>query len=125
MLREHPAIIERVKYSQLGIITEQLMAEVLQLETVLVGEAGSNTAKEGQTDSLSYIWGKNAIVAYIAKQIRVKMITFGITFTYSVRTVTRWRDEDRKGTYVRIGGDNYAQQIVAVNAAYLIANAIA
>lgn len=125
MLIEHPAIIERIKYSQLGVVTKELLARVFQLEQVLVGEAGSNTAHEGQTDVLSYVWGKNAVVAFVAPQIRLKQVTFGYTFTYSQRIVKRWRDEDREGTYVRVGNDNYVQAIVAVGAAYLIKNAIA
>jgi len=125
ILVEHPAIIERIKYSQLGVVTEELLARVFQVEKVLVGEAGSNTAVEGQTDSLSYVWGKNAIVAYISPVVRLKMLTLGVTFTYSQRLVKRWRDEDREGTYVRVGNDNYVQKIVAAAAGYLIKAVVA
>lgn len=125
MLVEHPAIIERIKYSALGVVTSELLARVFQVEKVLVGEAGSNTAAEGQTDSLSYVWGKHAWVAFISPRVSLKMLTVGITFTYKQRSVKRWRDEDREGTYVRVGQDNYVQKIVAANAAYLIKNAVA
>lgn len=125
MLVEHPQIIERIKYSQLGVVSVELLARVFQVETILVGEAGSNTAAEGQADSLSYVWGKHAIVAFIAPQVRLKQVTLGYTFTYSQRLVKRWRDEDREGTYVRIGNDNYVQKIVAATAGYLIKNAVA
>lgn len=125
MLAEHPQIIERVKYSQLGVLTEELLARIFQVQKILVGEAGSNTAVEGQTDSMSYIWGKIAVVAYIAPQVRLKQVTLGYTFTYSTRLVKRWRDEDREGTYVRVGNDNYVQKVVAATAGYLIKNAVA
>ena len=125
MLIEHPAIIERIKYSQLGVVTPELLARVFQVEKILVGETGQNTAVEGQTDVLSYVWGKNAILAFINPKISIKTITFGLTFTYAQRLVKRWRDEDREGTYVRIGNDNYVQKIIAVAAGYLIKNATA
>lgn len=125
MLCDHPAIIERVKYSQLGVVTEELMARVFQVEKIIVGEAGQNTANEGQTDVLAYIWGKNAIVAYISPVVRIKMLTLGATFTYGTREVKRWRDEDREGTYVRIGKDNYVQKLIAAACGYLVKNAIA
>lgn len=125
MLAEHPQIIERVKYSQLGVLTEELLARVFQVQKILVGEAGYNSAAEGQTDTMAYVWGKNVIVAYVTPQIRLKALTLGYTFTYSTRIVKRWRDEDREGTYVRVGNDNYTQQIVAVGAGYLIVNAVA
>lgn len=125
MLCEHPTIIARVQYSQLGVITEELLARVFQVEKVLVGEAGYNSAVEGQTDAMSYVWGKNAWVMYVAPSVRLKGITFGYTFQYATRQVKRWRDEDRQGAYVRVGNDNYQQKIVAVGAGYLIKNAIA
>lgn len=125
ILIEHPQIIERIKYSQLGVVTPELLARVFQVETILVGEAGNNTAVEGQTDSLSYVWGKHAIVAYISPVIRLKMLTLGVTFTYSTRMVKRWRDEDREGTYVRVGNDNYVQKLIAALAGYLIKNVVA
>lgn len=125
MLIEHPQIIERIKYSQLGVVTEELLARVFQVEEILVGEAGQNTAKEGQTDALSYVWGKNAIIAYIAPKVTLKMVTMCVTFTYETRLVKRWRDEDREGTYVRVGNDNYQQAIIASGCGYLIKNAIA
>lgn len=125
MLIEHPAIIERIKYSQLGVVTPELLARVFQVDRILVGEAGKNGAQEGQTDSLSYIWGKNALVAFIAPQVRLRMITLALNFVYGVRAVKRWREEDREGTYVRVGGDNYQMNIIAVGAGYLITNAIA
>lgn len=125
VLVDHPAIIERVKYSQLGVITEELLARVFQVEKVIVGEAGYNTAAEGQTDSLSYIWGKDAIVAYISPVVRLKMLTLGVTFTYMTRIVKRWRDEDREGTYVRIGQDNYVQKLIAAACGYLLKAVVA
>lgn len=125
ILIEHPQIIERIKYSQLGIVTAELLARVFQVEKVIVGEAGKNGAAEGQTDSLSYIWGKNALVAYIAPQVRLRMLTLGLTFTYSTRTAKRWRDEDREGTYVRIGNDNYQMALIAAACGYLVASCIA
>lgn len=126
MLCEHPQIIERIKYSQLGVVTAELMARVFQVEKILVGEAGYNTAAEGQTDSLSYVWGKHCVLAFINPKITgLKTFTLGLTFTYAMREVKRWRDEDREGTYVRVGKDNYVQKFIADTCGYLIKNAIA
>lgn len=124
-LIEHPQVIDRIKYSQLGVATPELLAKIFQVDKVIVGYAGSNTAKEGQTDSLSYVWGKFALVAYISPQIKLRNVTLGYTFTYSTRTAKRWRDEDREGTYVRIGNDNYQMALIAAACGYLIAGAVA
>jgi len=125
ILCDHPQIIERVKYSQLGVVTEELLARLFNVDKVLVGEAGYNSAKEGQTAVLGYVWGKNAILAYVSPQVRLKMLTFAATITYQQRIVKRWREEDREGTYIRVGNDNYQHVLIAVTCGYLVKNAVA
>lgn len=123
-LKEHPDIIDRIKYSQMGVATEELMARVFDVDQVLVGGSGENTATEGQSDSMSYIWGKHAWLTYIAPTQRLKQITFGWTITYQQARVKRWFDDDREATMVRVNED-YTQEIAASEAAYFIKNAVA
>lgn len=122
-LCDHPKITDRIKYSQLGVVTEELMARVFNVQKILIGDAGYNTANEGQTDSLSYIWGKNAIVCYVAPEVRLKMVTFGLTLTYEVRKVWNFADGieaiDRQATMIRVGNDNYVQVVIANGCGYL------
>lgn len=128
ILKHHPSFLERFKYTQKGVITEDMLAVVFGVEKVIVAGAGYNTAVEGQTDSMSYIWGKSAILAYIAPSVRPKLMTLGFTYTWKTQKVERLRgsdEEDRKGTYVRVGDHYYDQKIVSVSAGYLIKNAIA
>lgn len=127
-LSDHPAFLERVKYSQLGVMTPDLMARIFGVDRVIIAAAGKNTAVEGQTDSMSYIWGRNAILAYINPRLGKKTITLGLTYQWKTRKVERLRgsnEEDRKGTYVRVGDHYYDQNLVSVSAGYLIKNAVA
>jgi hypothetical protein len=127
-LIDHPAFIERVKYSQLGVMTTDLMARILEVDRIIVGKAGKNTATEGQTDSMSYIWGKDAFLAYIAPKVQPKMITLGLTYQFEQKQVERLRgtdEEDRKGTYVRVGNYYYDENIIAASAAYLMKSVVA
>lgn len=127
-LIDHPAIVERVKYSQLGVITPELLARVFDVERVLIAAAGKNTAKEGQSDSMSYIWGKNAVLGFINPRLGQKIITLGLTYQWKTRKVERLRgtnEEDRKGTYVRVGDHYYDQNLVSASAGYLLKNAVA
>jgi hypothetical protein len=132
-LIDHPAFIERVKYSQLGAMTTDLLARLIGVDRVVVGMAGKNTATEGQTDSMSYIWGKKALLAYIAPTLRPKMLTTAFTYKFLGDDATGMRverlrgstEEDRKGTYVRAGGWYYTQKVVSASCAYLIDTAIA
>lgn len=124
-LCDHPQIVERVKYSQLGVITEELMARVFGVDKIIVGKAGYNSAAEGQTDTIAYIWGKNALLAFVNPSMGLKKITLGLTMTYKTRITERWDDRDRRGTYIRVGDDFYDQKLVCAAAGYLITTAVA
>ena len=127
-LVDHPAFIERMKYSQLGVMTPELLARIVGVDRVIVGGAGKNTSKEGQTDAMSYIWGKNAILAYIAPTIRPKMVTLGFNYTWQLMQTERLRgtdEEDRTGTYIRVGNNYYNEKLVAASCGYLFATAVA
>lgn len=122
-LVDHPQILERVKYSQLGVLTAELLARIFDVDRVIVAGAGYNTSVEGQSDSMSYIWGKNVILAYIAPVVRPKLMTLGLTYTWKQQKVERLRgtdEEDRKGTYVRVGDHYYEQRLVSALAGYLM-----
>lgn len=124
-LADHPKVIARVQYSQLGVVTKELLATLFGVDQVLIGEAGYNTAVEGQADSLAYVWGKHVVLAYIERSPKLKMLSLGATFTYQTRVVERWDDGDRKGTYVRVGNDYYVHKLIAPECGYLIRTAIA
>ena len=128
-LIHHPAIIERVKYSQLGVVTPELLAAVFDVEKVIIAKAGKNTANEGQTDTMGYIWGKIALLAYVAPKVAPKVITLGLTYVWAGKSmeVKRLRgsdEDDREGTYIRAGRWYYDQNIVASEAGYLISGAV-
>ena len=56
------------------------------------------------------------------------MITLGLTYQWKERIVERLRgstEEDRKGTYVRVGDNYYDMNLVSASAGYLIKNAVA
>lgn len=127
-LIRHPDLLDRVKWSAKGVLTIDLLKSLFDVDYVLVGKAGYNSAAEGQDDSMSYVWGKNAWLAYISPKKTGKFVTFGLTYQWKKMVVTKLRgsdEEDREGTYVRAGKDYYDQQPVTVLAAYLIKNAIA
>lgn len=123
-LTAHPDIVERIKYSMAGAVTAELLARLFDVQQVLIGSATYDTAKEGQTASLGYVWGKHAWAVYVEPQKGLKKITLGFTFSYKTREVVKWDDADEESRYVRVH-DNYCQEFVAAEAAYLIKNAVA
>jgi len=61
-LKEHPLILDKYKHTQVGIMTEDLVAAALGVKNLIVGRAAYNTANEGATYSGSDIWGDNALL---------------------------------------------------------------
>src|SRR5579884_2536653 len=53
-LIDHPSLVDRVKYGQTGprpaMVSRQILAEILELDEVLVSNAIQNTAMEGATE---------------------------------------------------------------------------
>ncbi len=64
-LKEHPLIIDKYKHTQVGVMTEALVAAVLGIDEIVVGESIENTAIEKAPGTASFtgadIWTDNAV----------------------------------------------------------------
>lgn len=124
-LRHHPDLLGRLSVSTVRVLTEELFAAVVGVEQVFIGKAMENTAKEGQTDALSYVWGKDLIIAYVTKTPAIKSINGGYVLRLKgARVIDRWTEEAYKSDFVRVT-DNYEVKLVAVEAIYLVKGAVA
>lgn len=83
-LKNNTDVLDRIKYTQQGTATEQLLASLLGLEEVLVARAIRNTSNEGATASYSRIYGaNNALLAYAPSTPSLMHPSLGYTFTWS------------------------------------------
>tara|TARA_R100000353_G_scaffold77868_1_gene58877 strand:+ start:25 stop:978 length:954 start_codon:yes stop_codon:yes gene_type:complete len=83
-LKNNADVLDRIKYTQQGVVTEQLLASLLGLEEVMVARAIRNTANEGATASYSRIYGaNNALLAYAPSTPSLMQPSLGYTFTWS------------------------------------------
>lgn len=129
-VRNHPNIIERVIYSRLGVFGPAELAQLFDVERVLVPRSVKNTAARGQSPVLTSIWGKNALLLHVPPRAGLKTVAPALTFTWSQAagslrgvSVQTWREERRKATMIRVQ-KYYDQKLVAPEAGYRIANAI-
>lgn len=128
-LRFHESLMDNLgfKFNRTGGMTVDELARALQVEKILIGKAMYNSAKEGQTDVLASIWGNDMIYAHIAKP-GLRQKTLGFEFRKSGTTprqvfkYTPTMPVNSRGVIVT---DNYDQNLLEVNAAYLIKDAIA
>ena len=117
-------IINRIRYTQLGVATTDLLAKVFGIDRVIIGGAGYESATEGQTSSMAYIWGKYAWLLYITPRPGIKAISLGYHFQDKLRIADKWYVKDEKGTWVRIT-DCYTREVVSTECAYMFVSAIA
>lgn len=83
VLVEHPDVKERVKYTQTAVIPDELLASLLGVERLFVPEVVQNTAAEGATDAMSFLYGKSALLVYAAPRPALKTPSGGYTFAWT------------------------------------------
>jgi hypothetical protein len=82
-LVDHADIVDRIKYTQTGIVTPDLLANVFNVSRVFVPESIKNTATEGATDSMAHVFGKSALLVYSAPTPGLRRPSGGYTFAWS------------------------------------------
>ncbi|HEV2424312.1 MAG TPA: hypothetical protein VGZ29_05740 [Terriglobia bacterium] len=132
-LRQHPRIIDRFKYTQVGILQADHLKSAFDVDNFWVLGAEYDTTNENQRlgPSLSFVWGKNALLAYIPPEPKLRTPSLGYTFRWLFGapelggTLTkRYRVEDRMSDAIEV--HRYDDiQIVAPNAGYVFLNATA
>lgn len=65
-LKNHPDLVDRIKYTTRDVITEDVMASLFGVNRVLVAKAVKATNKEGQTGAYSFAVGKTALLCHVA-----------------------------------------------------------
>ena len=107
-LKEEATILDKIKYTQRGVLTKELLAALLELDEVLIGEAIKNTAKEtkaGTEFTASNIWEKNAgkgsaFLYYSPQRPGLKVASAGYQARVAyengmARRTTSWREAAR------------------------------
>lgn len=110
-------IVNRIKYqnfmdARAGTINAQALAQVFNLDYVLVAGGSTNSANEGLTASVSHIWSNEyAMVAKVATTPDFKEPCLGRMFHWSEDgsqvngTVEIYREESARGDVVRVRQD--------------------
>lgn len=124
-LKVNAQILARMGNANLGVVTADVLKLLFDVKELLIGSAQKATSNPGQTVTTGYMWGKNAILAYIDPTIRT---TKGMTLGYQPSTqgmiTSRFRVDSKKSDKIEVS--HTADEVIAANTAgYLIASAIA
>ena len=127
-LIQHPSLLERFKYTQKAILNKGEISTLFDIPNILVGAAVKNTADEGQDMSGSYVWPKNALLAYITPRPGLRVPSAGYTFIWDQNGFTipikRVRDDQRDRDVLQ-GKCAFDQRVTATDCAYEIIDAVA
>lgn len=124
VMQHHPDLLERIKYSERGIITEDIFKALFGFQNLLIGSAVENTGEDGAADAMSYIWGKNMILSYVSPTPKLKAVSAGYHLQLKdARTIDWWDERPVKTQFVRIT-DYFDPHIVAQEAIYLIKDVV-
>jgi hypothetical protein len=119
-LKNHPAILDRIKYTQHAVITPDLLKNLLDFDELYIGDA----VYTSEAGSFSDIWLDNAILAYVPKQNSdVPRSYYEPSFAYTLKKngypLVDTYIENGKVTLVR-NTSIFTTKVVGSDAGYLI-----
>lgn len=76
-------ILDRIKYTEKGIVSLDLLASLFEVDNIYVPWAIQNTAAKGREGQYSFIMGKHALLMYVEKRPGIKKASAGYTFAWT------------------------------------------
>lgn len=118
-LKEHPKLIERIKYAVKGVLTVDLMKELFNIQDIIVGESLYADDK----DVLHDIWPNIAVLAYIPPENErgEEVPSFGYTFRKKGHQQSGMYKEGNKLDIIEVW-DIYDPMVLGPTAGFLIRN---
>ena len=119
-LKEHPAVLDRIKYTQSAVITKDLLKQLLDFDQLYVGDS----VYADDSGSFKDIWSDNVIIAYVPEtNSNIPRSFYEPAFGYTLRKKTNpIVDTYTEGGKVEIirNTDIFVSKVVGSDAGYLI-----
>jgi hypothetical protein len=82
-LKNHEDILDRIKYTQKGIVTADLLATLFEVDNVYVAWSVVNSAAKGAAGAVDFIMGKHALLCYSNKTPGLRKPSAGYIFAWT------------------------------------------
>lgn len=130
VLSVHPSIVQAIYpiSGGNGIVTRQQLAQLFDIDQILIGNAWVNSAKRGGAPMLQRAWGKHMALLYINPSATTNdMPTFGLTAELDSRFsgFINQPEVGLKGSNLVRVGERVKELIIANDLGYFIKNAVA
>lgn len=80
VLKDHSEVLDRIKWSERGLITQDLLASVLNIDKAYVSKAIQRTTDEGISATTQFILRTQACFFFNNPTPKLKSANFGVTF---------------------------------------------
>lgn len=123
-LKNHPKVIDRMKYTGRDVATAELLASLFGLAKVLVGEA----VYSDDAGNFADIWGRDVVLAYVEIGSLAEKGKPAYGYTYQLQGYVQVEEpyyERSPKSWVYPVTDELAPVIAGADAGYLIVNAVA
>ncbi|MFP4137476.1 MAG: hypothetical protein ACLFSR_03870 [Halomonas sp.] len=128
-LSMHPELVKAMHGTSgdAGRISRSFLAELLEIDEILVGQAFANSANQAQDPNIKRLWGNHAALIYRNSNATTRGgVTFGLTAQWGDRVAGQWEERDaglRGGTRVRVGW-SLRELVVAPDVGYLFQDVV-
>jgi hypothetical protein len=125
VLKTHPQLANYVSANVDKKIMESKMAEMFEVDRVLIGSMPYNSAAEGLTESNNFIWGKKLLLAYVSPNPAIDEPSLMYSFRWKfgnvgmIDNVKKWRDEELESDWIEVN-TTYDHKIVSNDCGYLL-----
>lgn len=82
-IKNNADVIDRIKYTETGIVTDALLAAVMDVDAFFTASAVQNSAAEEATDSVDFIMGKGLLLGYRAPSASLLEPSAGYTMVWT------------------------------------------
>lgn len=131
-VKQHPDIIDRLKYTSADSVSTATFARLLELDRVFVIKSVKNSANENATASYGFTSGKHALLCYSPPNPGLLQPAAGYTFMWNGISgglganvaISRIRDDLKRADKIE-GQIAYDQKIVSSDLGYFFDGAVA
>lgn len=129
-LKNHPDFVDRIKYTSSDAVTTQLMAKLFEVDNIYIARAIKATNVKGATAAYDWIFGKHALLMYVAPRPGLMTPSAMYTFTWNYAPVSgavpiaRYRMDLRKADRIEAEAA-WDNKVVGKPLGYMLLGAVA
>lgn len=121
-MRDNVALLDKIKYTQIGSMTPGLIAAIFDVDQLVIGEAVRDNGLEGVSSSNTSVWANGALFQYVERNPGLRKVSSGYLLTRTPGQafgVKQWREEEYDGDRTEVS-TSWAFKAVCTAAAYLV-----